>query len=94
MLLHGYALCQSSRLAYIAASSYGYVVGGEDVEVLVAGLPELFAVALETLGGFSLEDSHGVAEESLLRFGEQQVGVLRHEDVAEEIEIVRLTDSL
>ena len=27
---------------------------GEDVEVIVAGLPELFAVALETLGGFSL----------------------------------------
>jgi len=67
---------------------------GEDVEVVVAGLPELFAVALETLRCFSLQDSHGVAEELLLRFGEQQVDVLWHEDVAEEIEIVRLTDSL
>ena len=67
---------------------------GEDVEVVVAGLPELFAVAFEALGGFSLEDTHGVAEELLLRFGEQQVDVLWHEDVAEEIEIVRLADSL
>jgi len=67
---------------------------GEDVEVVVAGLPELFAVAFEALGGFSLEDSHRIAEELLLRLGEQQVDVLRHEDVAEEAEIVRLTDSL
>ena len=67
---------------------------GEDVEVVVAGLPELLAVAFEALGGFSLEDSHRIAEELLLRLGEQQVDVLRHEDVAEEAEIVRLTDSL
>ena len=67
---------------------------GEDVEVVVTILPELFAVAFEALGGFALEDSHGVAEELLLRFGEQQVDVLWHEDVTEEVEIVRLTESL
>ena len=32
---------------------------GEDVEVVVAGLPELFAVAFEELGGFRLEDVEG-----------------------------------
>jgi len=32
---------------------------GEDVEVVVAGLPELAAVAFEELGGFRFEDVEG-----------------------------------
>lgn len=61
---------------------------GEDVEVVVAGLPEVLVIAFEEFGGFALEDSHRVAESLASGFGEQEVDVLGHEDVAEEVELV------
>jgi hypothetical protein len=39
----------------------GFFVG-EDVEVVVAGLPELSAVGFEEFGGFALEDTHSGVE--------------------------------
>ena len=36
--------------------------GGEDVEVVVAGLPEVVAFALEEFGGLAFDDSHGGGE--------------------------------
>jgi hypothetical protein len=33
--------------------------GGEDIEVVVAGLPEVGALALEEFGGLALDDSDG-----------------------------------
>jgi len=66
---------------------------GEDVEVVVAGLPELGAAAFEELGGFALKDANDCREWAKLWFGEEKVDVLRHEDVAEEVELVALAES-
>jgi hypothetical protein len=66
---------------------------GEDVEVVVAGLPELGAGAFEELGGFALEDADGCREWAAFRFGQEKVDMLRHEDVAEEVELVALAKS-
>jgi hypothetical protein len=59
---------------------------GEDVEVVVAGLPEVGTVAFEEFGGLALEDAKGGGERAMFGLGEEKVDVLRHEDVAEEIE--------
>ena len=36
--------------------------GGEDVEVVVAGLPEVVVFALEKFGGLAFDDSNGGGE--------------------------------
>ena len=58
----------------------------EDVEVVVAGLPYklLGPGARETL----LEYLEGSGEFCLLRLGDQEMDVVRHEDVAENLEAV------
>ena len=61
---------------------------GEDVEVVVAGLPEVFAGASEEFGGFALENAEGGGHASCLWFRHQEVDVLGHEDVAEDREVV------
>jgi hypothetical protein len=61
---------------------------GEDVEVVVARLPEVFAGAAEELGGFTLEDSEGGGYCSCPWFRHQQVDVLGHEDVTQDGEAV------
>lgn len=61
---------------------------GEDVEVVIAALPELFAVGFEALGGFVFEDVESGAEEVGFGFREEQVDVFGHEDVAEDVEVV------
>jgi hypothetical protein len=66
---------------------------GEDVEVVVAGLPEVFVVAFEEFGGFSLEDAEGCGQRVSFGFGEEQVNVLGHEDVTEDVELVALAKS-
>ena len=50
--------CEASfyRVAVDVLELLDVLLVGEDVEVVVAGLPEVFAVALEALRGFSLED--------------------------------------
>ena len=40
--------------------------GGEDVEVVVAGLPEVGALALEKFGGLAFDDSDGGGEGMVL----------------------------
>jgi hypothetical protein len=62
--------------------------GGEDVEVVIAGLPEVVAVAFEEFGGLSFDDSDGGGEEAVVGFAEEEMDVLGHEDVGVEGEVV------
>jgi hypothetical protein len=61
---------------------------GEDVEVVIAGLPELRADAFEEFGGLSLEGSQSIAKPMEFWFAEEHVDVLGHEDIAVEKELV------
>jgi hypothetical protein len=76
------------RVTVKVAELFDVLPVSEDVEVIVAGLPEVLAVALETFGSFAFEDAHGIAQELEPWFGHQQVDVFGHDDVAEEIETV------
>ncbi len=62
--------------------------GGEDVEVVVAGLPEAFVVGLFRDGEF--EGLEGFCQRSFGGFAEEEVDVLGHEDVAVDFEVVTL----
>jgi hypothetical protein len=55
---------------------------GEDVEIVVAGLPEVVAGAFEEFGGLSLENSDGGGEDAVLGFAEKEMNVLGHDDMA------------
>lgn len=66
---------------------------GQDVEVVVAALPELLAVAFETFGGFVFEYVQSDGERVKLRLGDEEVDVLGHEDVTEDIKLVAGTES-
>ena len=61
---------------------------GEDVEVVVAGLPEVFAGASEKFGGFALEHAEGGGYGSYLWLRHEEMDVLGHKDVAEDREVV------
>jgi hypothetical protein len=61
---------------------------GEDVEVVIAGLPEVLAGASEEFGGFALEHAEGGGYGSYLWLRHEEVDVLGHEDVAEDREVV------
>ena len=63
---------------------------GKDVEVVVAGLPEVLAVAFEEFGGFSFEDTESCGQRVSPRFGEEEVNVLGHQDVSEDVELVAM----
>ena len=65
---------------------------GEDVEVVIARLPELASVSFEDFGSFAFQDADGCREWTAFWFGEEKVDVLGHEDVAEDEEVVSLTD--
>ena len=60
--------------------------GGEDVEVVIARLPEVVAGAFEEFRGFSFHDSEGGGE--VFWFAEEEVDVFGHEDVGVEEEVV------
>ena len=62
--------CEASfyRVAVDVLELLDVLLVGEDVEVVVAGLPELSAVVLESLGGFALEDVERGGEGMSLRF--------------------------
>ena len=75
-------------VAVDVADFFHEFVGGEDVEVVVTGLPEVFAGAFEEFGGLSLDDSQGGGEGAVWGFGDEEVDVLRHEDVGVEGEAV------
>lgn len=80
-------------IAVDVAELLGELALGEDVDVVVARLPELFAVVLELFCGFGFEHVQGAGEGSGLSdvgFAQEQVDVLGHEDVAEDVELVSL----
>jgi hypothetical protein len=81
------------RVAVDVSQLLHVLLVSQDVEVIVPGLPELSSFAFEELGGLGLEDSYGCGQRVELRFGEEQVDVLGHDDVAEEEELVSLADS-
>jgi hypothetical protein len=81
------------RVAVEVAQLFDRLFVGEDVEVVVTGLPEVGSFTLEEFGGLSLEDAQGGLHGVELRFAEEKVDVLGHEDVAEEVELVPLTES-
>jgi hypothetical protein len=51
-------------------------LGGEGIEVVVAGLPELLAGAFEEFGGLSFEDSEERGEGAGFRFAGEEVDML------------------
>ena len=61
---------------------------GEDVEVVVAGLPEVVAGAFDEFGGLAFYDSEGGGEGVGFGFAEEEVGVFGHQDVGVEEEVV------
>lgn len=65
----------------------------ENVEVVIAGLPELRPRAFEEFGRLSFEGSKRVVEAMQFWFAEEQVDVLRHQDVGEHIELVATAES-
>lgn len=65
---------------------------GEDVEVVITLLPELGPDAFEELGSLSFQSPKRVVETVQLWLGEKEVDVLRHEDVAENEELVSLPE--
>lgn len=67
---------------------------GEHVEVVVASLPELLSIALESLCGRAFQAAHGCGQLLKLWFREEQMDVLGHDHVAEEEELMPLTDAL
>jgi hypothetical protein len=71
----------------------GELVVGEDVEVVIAELPELRPVAFELFGGLGLEGSEEVLELDLFRFREKEMNVLGHEDVAKEEDSVPMAET-
>jgi hypothetical protein len=62
--------------------------GGEDVEVVVAGLPEVVAFAFEEFGGLAFDDSEGGGEGVGFGFAEEEMEVFWHQDVGIEEEVV------
>ena len=61
---------------------------GEDVEVVVAGLPEVLAGAFEEFRGFSFDDAERRGESVVRWLAEEEVDVLGHEDVGVEGEVM------
>ena len=80
------------RVGVYVVELFDELVVGEDVEVVVAGLPELGAGALEEFGGFAFEGSERVVQSVELWFAEKHVDVLGHEDVAVAINLVASTE--
>ena len=67
---------------------------GEDVEVVVAGLPEVVAGAFEKFGGLALDDSEGGGEGVGFGFAEEEMDVFGHQDVGVEEEVVGVAGAL
>jgi hypothetical protein len=61
---------------------------GEDVEVVIAGLPEVVAGAFEEFGGLAFDDSEGGGEGVGFGFTEEEMEVFGHQDVGVEEEVV------
>jgi hypothetical protein len=80
------------RIAVDVAELFDLLACGDDVEVVVASVPEGTGVVLEPLGGFALQNAECVGEGLPLWFADQQMDVLRHQDVAKDEELVSSAD--
>lgn len=65
----------------------------EDVEVVVVELPKARSVASQLLRGFRLKCAENDAKLPLVWFAQKQVNVLRHEDVAVDMESMALPEA-
>ena len=74
------------------AELFDALVFGEDVEVVVAALPELIALAFEATRGFAFEDTEQGGQWNVGRFAQEKVDVLGHEDVAADVEMVAFAE--
>ena len=74
------------RVAVHVLQFFDALVVGEDVEVVVAGLPE--GTFFESPGDGDLQGLEGFGEGSFRGFAQEEMDVLRHDDVAEEFELV------
>jgi hypothetical protein len=75
-------------VAVDVADFFYELAGGEGVEVVVTGLPELFTAAFEEFGGFAFDDSEEGGEGVSFWFAGEEVNVLGHEDVGVDGEVV------
>jgi hypothetical protein len=64
------------------------LAGGEDVEVVVARLPEVGAGAFEEFGGLALDDSEDRGERMGIWLVEEEMDVFGHQDAGVEEEVV------
>ena len=67
---------------------------GKDVEVVVARLPEWMVILLQVSGDQLFQHLNRGAEFVGARFAHEQVNVLRHGNVSEDVEAVPATDFL
>ncbi len=91
-----FGLCHQAagyRVAVHVTEFFSELPLGEDVEVVVAGLPEVLAVAFEALRGFVFEDVESYSQGVGFGFGDEEMDVLGHEDVAVEKETVTSAES-
>src|SRR5271157_3211799 len=58
------------------------------VEIVIASLPEVCQVTNQTAGNRLLDGLHGAGQRSVLRLADQQMHVLGHDHVTDEIEVV------
>jgi len=61
-------------------------ITSEDIEVVVAGLPK--RTFREASGDGDLQGLPGLRQEVVGRFADEQMNVFRHDDVAEDFELV------
>lgn len=64
----------------------------EDIEVVVAGLPELLAGDAERPGGLPLQYSQGIVRAFRIGLAEQKVHVFGHEKVSEKKKLLAAAD--
>jgi hypothetical protein len=61
---------------------------GEDVEVVVAGLPEVVAFPFEKFGGLAFDDSDGGREEVVFGSAEEEMEMFGYQDAGVKEEVV------
>ena len=67
-------------------------ITSKDVEIVVAGLPE--RTLRKASGGGDLQGLQGFRQEIVGRFADEQVNMLRHDDVAENFKLVMAAGAL
>jgi hypothetical protein len=75
-------------IAVHVSKLFDALVAGMHVEVVVARLPELLALALQELGRLCLQDVQRHGERMQFRLGDEKMNMLGHQDVSEDPELV------